>query len=513
MLSPTHLHEFKSADRIYAQTPIMSLYLPEQKLGSHSSADSSSHKFMLKGRQTGGLHRGHGWVFRAESYDTMLAWYEDMKVLTEKTGEERNAFVRRHARSMSGGSHKAGSISSEGALDEDEADEVPYSASASHFDQTSTQGKKLLERPQPGGRFPSDINSNRNLQVPLSPSSGTSSDDHDIIAAAGALPGSSLPPSSLDRHMQNDYGETHKSDAINRITAPSATHQEGAYMPITPKQEYNDVPALRGQDARTTEEPRLNTDQALNRSSVDPYQARPVSYGAEYNRQPVQSQGISSDSPGNVAYAIPPKESIQIEPTFHRSPQLTRPESAYGDWMAPVVAGTGVAAAGAGSTSNETHRFHEQQIPISPPQEQLLSSSNIPSTHQVVTASNLASIAPGGNEVTVDPTPSEIDAFGSAPRIGRQVGAAPANLASPSPADLTGTVSVAPVEKTAAEPPAKGVGISRPEVVGALMNETAESKPSLHSQMSGLTISDLHVPGEYPRLSGPGPGPGPNRMV
>lgn len=69
VLSPTHLHEFKSADK--TGPPIMSLYLPEQKLGSHSSEGSSSNKFMLKGRQTGSMHRGHSWVFRAESYDTM----------------------------------------------------------------------------------------------------------------------------------------------------------------------------------------------------------------------------------------------------------------------------------------------------------------------------------------------------------------------------------------------------------------------------------------------------------
>ena len=139
---------------------------------------------MLKGRQTGGMHRGHGWVFRAESRETMLAWYEDIKNLTEKTGEERNAFVRKHARSFSAGSHKAGSISSEGALDEDEADHVPYSATTSQFEQEPT----LLKRPQPGGRFPSDINVNRDLRVPLSPSSGASSDDHESLAAGTPFP-------------------------------------------------------------------------------------------------------------------------------------------------------------------------------------------------------------------------------------------------------------------------------------------------------------------------------------
>ena len=128
----------------------MSLYLPDQKLGSHSGTDSTSHKFMLKGRQSGGMHRGHSWVFRAESYETMMAWFEDIKSLTEKTGAERKAFIRQHARSVSAGSQKAGSISSEGAMEEDEADEVPYSATASQIEPASLQQEKRAERPNPG---------------------------------------------------------------------------------------------------------------------------------------------------------------------------------------------------------------------------------------------------------------------------------------------------------------------------------------------------------------------------
>jgi len=151
VLSPTHLHEFKSADNIYSQPPIMSLYLPDQKLGSHSSSsDSSSHKFMLKGRQSGGMHRGHSWVFRAESYDTMLAWFEAIKILTEKTGTERSAFVRQHARSVSGNSQRAFSISSDG-LEEDEADHVPYAASVTNQQVTQpVETPNRLQRPQPG---------------------------------------------------------------------------------------------------------------------------------------------------------------------------------------------------------------------------------------------------------------------------------------------------------------------------------------------------------------------------
>lgn len=148
VLSPTHLHEFKSADKIYTQPPVMSLYLADQKLGTHSEPGSSSAKFMLKGRQAGGMHKGHSWVFRAESHETMLAWYQDIKALTEKTGEERTAFVRSHARSVSGNSERPRSMSSDG-LEEDEADQVPYSADAASLSEQNPVEAKP-QRPQPG---------------------------------------------------------------------------------------------------------------------------------------------------------------------------------------------------------------------------------------------------------------------------------------------------------------------------------------------------------------------------
>ncbi|CAN8104734.1 unnamed protein product [Discula destructiva] len=209
VLSPTHLHEFKSADK--TQSPVMSLYLPEQRLGSHSTETGSSPKFILKGRQTSGVHRSHSWVFRAESYDTMMAWYEDIKALTEKTPEERNDFVRGHSRTFSRSSSRR-STSSDGVVDED--DEEPYSAhnsEAALANGTSGFQHEAPRRPSPGGRFPSDIevSTQRGLQAPHSPSSITGSftspgpddghrdqqqqqHDRDVIAAAGALPGSSF---------------------------------------------------------------------------------------------------------------------------------------------------------------------------------------------------------------------------------------------------------------------------------------------------------------------------------
>ncbi|KAI1207442.1 uncharacterized protein F4807DRAFT_452824 [Annulohypoxylon truncatum] len=202
VLSPTHLHEFKSADK--TQAPVMSLYLPEQKLGSHSTEGGSSNKFILKGRQTGSMHRGHTWVFRAESHDTMMAWYEDIRMLTEKSPEELSNFVRGHARTYSRTSQRT--TSSDGMVDEE--DDEPFTADPAVASPGSRQ-ESLQNRPEPGGRFPSDIqiNAQRGMQVPRSPSSAGSAylgneymmtgasagnADRDAVAGASALPGSGL---------------------------------------------------------------------------------------------------------------------------------------------------------------------------------------------------------------------------------------------------------------------------------------------------------------------------------
>ena len=215
----------------------MSLPLADQKLGSHSSTDSTSHKFMLKGRQSGGLHRGHAWVFRAESYDTMMAWFSDIKNLTEKTGEERNAFIRRtHARSVSGGSHRATSVSSDDkALDEDEADQVPYSGAASQADIVPVKQEQLPQRPNPGGRFPSALNIHRDSQVTVAPSSPSSTGDRDIVAAAGALPGSGVPFAASGHPVQASENQTHSvvkeaPDTVAPLTSPTIL---SPFQPIT----------------------------------------------------------------------------------------------------------------------------------------------------------------------------------------------------------------------------------------------------------------------------------------
>jgi hypothetical protein len=233
----------------------MSLYLPEQKLGSHSEPGSSSHKFMLKGSQAGGMHRGHAWVFRAESHDTMMAWFNDIKELTEKKGEERNDFVRRtHARSLSG-NHKPPSIGSGNSImQEDEADAIPYSSEQSVRGQSvpreGAEGALLLgapgaaaalddnrseagwrpptQRPSPGGRFPSAVDVNRGLQAaPLSPSSGES--DREVLAEAGALPGSGVPFENTG--SMHPHSQLQETSPVGETSVPptSATYTPGQH--------------------------------------------------------------------------------------------------------------------------------------------------------------------------------------------------------------------------------------------------------------------------------------------
>ena len=394
MLSTTHLHEFKSPDRISSQAPVMSLPLAEQKVGSHSNLDSTSHKFMLKGRQSGGMHRGHAWVFRAESYDTMLAWFSDIKSLTEKTGAERKEFIRRsHARSVSAGSHKAGSISSDGGMDEDEADEVPYSATASQAEITP-QAEKLPQRPNPGGRFPSALQTNRDSQVPVSSSSPSSSTgDREIIAAASGLPGSSIP-------LGHPGGELEGGSAALLATDP--------YSPEASKQGLKGVPLH---------------EKLSSAAAAD----------AEGSVASEHAQGIDSSTTPDSAAGHQPWN----DPTPHLLPfNVRRQDGKHAEWLA------GIAGGAIGATGTEAYQ-HDAKLERSATQD-----LELPPAQEAIVSAFFST--PSSTKKTANQRPLPITA------------------------DQTSHAS---------EP-------------GSSNNEPVE-RPSLGSRVA--TISELHVPGEFPK--------------
>lgn len=112
----------------------------------------------------------------------------------------------------------------------DEEDEEPFSASNADVVSTGPKQDELPKRPQPGGRFPSEVNLSRGLQAPLSPSSGSSGfEDRDVVAAAGTLPGSSM----------HQYGDTASSPTHAAYVDQSA--REDGVNPYTSQRMSQDL--------------------------------------------------------------------------------------------------------------------------------------------------------------------------------------------------------------------------------------------------------------------------------
>ena len=254
----------------------MSLYLPEQKVGSHSNEGGSSNKFILKGRQTGGMHRGHTWVFRAESHDTMMAWYEDIKALTEKTAEERSQFVRSHSRSLSRSSRR--SVSSDGLVDDE--DEEPFTADTESFINPGPRQHDVTpRRSQAGGRFPSDlqVNAQRGLQAPHSPSSVSSGfqDNKDPAVpqiVTGGLSGPAAGESEQTRDDHQGYGTVHQTPMDEMPSHAAIASQKAHYDGVNP---YTSEPVNQSPVGPTS----------FNQQQQQQYQSQ---YEAQQQQQPVQ---------------------------------------------------------------------------------------------------------------------------------------------------------------------------------------------------------------------------------
>lgn len=471
---------------------------------------------MLKGRQTGGMHRGHSWVFRAETYDTMLAWYEDIRALTEKTGAERTAFVRSHARSISAGSHKS-IESSDGGMEEDEADNVPYSAQASLRHNSEVEAPKP-QRPSPGGRFPSDLNANRHLREPLSPSSGTSEPDQDLIdndlsTAAGGLGAGAILGSTAAQHRQQPYQQ--QQPIQRELEQPhDAPHQ----------------PAVFGGATTAQEEPlysqRYSNNAGYDAPATAAYPQQPASAAAPvpapYSQQPAPAAPVQAQP--NVAQARSPQ--FQED-----QPGIARHNSTYGDWMTPAAGGAVVGAAGGALGADAYRRHHDaaeqlkqqqaQQVPQEMPTE-----SGVPERHPEHTISRepegLASVSEP-SDMTSSTAPTSYSSHNPTqqskePFLGEREAAVPTVI--PGTAPHHTTESNAPLPQPATTGPATTAGVSNaPAPVSAgpagqyfekehyrVGKEDAQPTghifPSVIRHNTNMSVSDLPVPGQYPKTPG-----------
>lgn len=86
VLTCNFIHEFKTSDRKKDQTPILSILLDSCQVSDHSKNDGKSggtYKFILTSKLSNGLiHRNQNWVFRTDTYQKMIDWYNDIKTLT-----------------------------------------------------------------------------------------------------------------------------------------------------------------------------------------------------------------------------------------------------------------------------------------------------------------------------------------------------------------------------------------------------------------------------------------------
>ncbi|CAK7269613.1 phosphatidylinositol 4,5-bisphosphate-binding protein [Sporothrix epigloea] len=502
VLSPTHLHEFKSADKM--QAPVMSLYLPEQKLGSHSTENASSSKFVLKGRQTGGLHRGHTWVFRAESYDTMMAWFDDLHALTEKSPQEREDFARGHQRARSTSRASQNTHSSDGVNEDDDepfalnspagmaaatagattgamsAEDTagdpfdPHASVASDPPAGATRslspgGQDLpqsqfnalpVRRSAQGGRFPSDlqVNAQRGLEVqaagiPISPASaGGSGSQQDSTDVRLGHSGSPAPQGS-----GSDYG------VIAAAGALPGSHQQ-------------------------TYDPSSNYSGNYN---GDVYGENNYAYQEQQAQQQYHQAGQShyaQPAYGQPAYDQPAyqRASYQPMPPPPQQRQFSNPNS---NALAAAGAGGAAGAAGAHYYHSQKQRQDEltkqadgtgaemEQIPAG-------ATSTVPPASTGMEAPSLEPTIPIAD--LHEKTPSAVDS-------GKAMGGVNEGTALPT-TGLAETSGVGPVNGVASN----GIASKGPK---NSIDSSVErpSMVSMRTKSAGMTPSHLHMPGEYPR--------------
>lgn len=86
VLTCSFIHEFKSNDRKKDPHPVMSLPLDSCTVSDHSKDDGKTngvYKFILTSKLASALmHKTHKWVFRTNTYQDMIDWFNDIKKMT-----------------------------------------------------------------------------------------------------------------------------------------------------------------------------------------------------------------------------------------------------------------------------------------------------------------------------------------------------------------------------------------------------------------------------------------------
>lgn len=278
-----------------------------------------------------------------------------------------------------------------------------------------------------GGRFPSD------LQVPrtgtYAPSSGSSEPDREVVAAAGAVPGSMQQ--QYDRQGVDPY-------RMEGVSAGPRTNPDSEPAVHDPKP-ATEQPAV-SQPAAVEMTPAVFPAAAEQQRQVAAEQTMPVRQTQPQTRQP-----FLGDEPS------------------------ARHTSVYGDWMAPT--GAAVVGAGAGAAGADYWRRQKEQAAAR--QNEEAAASSIPE----------AGVAPMGTSDAAHPEPVAEAVAGENSTNGGVV--PPREQALPPPV----------TQPVAEEKPTSGE-------LGGLEAEGAKETgkfPTVVRHPTDLSVSQLHIPGEYPK--------------
>lgn len=307
----------------------------------------------------------------------MMTWYEDIRSLIEKTGEEKLAFVKKHVRNTSGPSMAATSLMTTEAPDDEYGQASLPSAGGTH---DALAEPTPVPRTYSGGSFLNDHYDNRNGPQPPIPRSATSSvygqPDHYSVDARpmiGARPVDG-PHQDYERHASGDY----LSPAAPRYSSASESRSAISMQQIPPVPEMRPEGSHRGTPLRsslgvTTQDVSPKSfapdqdaqarysDASSRQSSTAQYTQRPAGLvldvstnrlGGSSLRQEVRrdSGGYSPTSTSRDTRLLSTthngelRSSADYSPTsmpkmaldFNDAPTVTQPASAYGHYDAGV---------------------------------------------------------------------------------------------------------------------------------------------------------------------------------
>jgi hypothetical protein len=366
----------------------------------------------------------------------------------------------------------------------------------------------------PGGRFPSDL-ALRKVGT-LTPNDGVEDSDDDadahVIGAAGAVPGSS----------QYDYAGTTTTAPperyggqdpyrLDNVRTEAGTVHEAPYasQPYTePIREPSDAGPgqLQPLPVRQQEYPTRTPDQSIGAA------------------QPVQPQQVPAQQ--NVVPSIePPQQQQQQQSFLGREPANVPPQASlarhttedYGEWMAPAAVGAaGLGAGGVGAAAHR-HRQLQQNTPaatnspqhdVIPPPAVAVEPTNVEDHHllgdlQTTTANRVSPSSSVRTRSSASPAltvrASAIHGSSIDTRALGEDALAAAAIPAPHPAPNPKLPSSSASPNHPRAPPASPP-LAGNEREGA--RATGHFFPSVVRHNTGLSISRLHVPGEFP----PSPG-------